>query len=83
MRNSTKLTLISRTFCHLCQDMENALTPLANEFGIAIEVMDVDADPRLEQRYNELVPVLLHDGKELCHYFLDIDGVRNYLTKLC
>ncbi len=76
-----KLTLISRTYCHLCHEMEAALAPLAGEFGVEIEVLDTDADPELEIRYNELVPVLLHEGKELCHYFLDHDKVRNYLRE--
>jgi hypothetical protein len=40
--------------------------------GIAFEVIDVDSDPALEERYGELVPVLTDStGKELCHYRLD------------
>lgn len=77
-----KLTLVSRTYCHLCHDMEVALAPLAAEFGAEIEVVDVDADPALEALYDELVPVLLHQGQELCHYFLDIAKVRDYLSEI-
>jgi thioredoxin reductase (NADPH) len=77
-----KLTLMSRTYCHLCHDMEVALAPLAAEFGIEVEVLDVDADPALEALYDELVPVLLHKGSELCHYFLDTAKVRDYLSKI-
>lgn len=77
-----KLTLMSRGYCHLCHDMEAALAPLAAEFGIEVEVLDVDADPALEALYNELVPVLLHEGNELCHYFLDAAKVRDYLSKI-
>ncbi len=82
MRRVEKLTLISRGYCHLCHDMEVALAPLASEFGVDIEVLDVDADPALEALYDELVPVLLHEGKELCHYFLDTAKVRDYLDKI-
>jgi hypothetical protein len=77
-----KLTLMSRGYCHLCHDMEVALAPLAAEFGVEVEVLDVDADPALEALYNELVPVLLHEGDELCHYFLDTAKVRDYLSKI-
>ncbi|UCV30167.1 glutaredoxin family protein [Ferribacterium limneticum] len=75
-----ELTLMSRGYCHLCHDMEVALAPLADEFGATVTVLDVDADPVLEARYDELVPVLLHGETELCHYFLDEAKVREYLA---
>jgi len=78
----TTLTLVSRHYCHLCQEMELALRPLAAEFGVDLEVVDVDADAALEARYDELVPVLLHDRLELCHYFLDVAKVRDYLSEI-
>jgi thioredoxin reductase (NADPH) len=34
-------------------------------------VIDVDEDPVLQSRYGERVPVLVADGKEVCHYHLD------------
>lgn len=77
---ATELTLLSRSYCHLCHDMEAALAPLATEFGAWVRVLDVDADPALEAKYDELVPVLLHGETELCHYFLDVPKVREYLA---
>ena len=56
-----------------------ALEVLRGEFSFALEVIDVDADPLLEAKYDELVPVLEADGRELCHYFLDVPKVREYL----
>ena len=78
----TKLTLMSRTYCHLCHEMEQALLPLTVEYGVELDVLDVDFSPELETRYNEWVPVLLHDGTELCHHFLDVAKVRDYLSKI-
>lgn len=77
-----ELILMSRAWCHLCHDMENALAPLAAEFGAGVSVLDVDADPELERRYDELVPVLLHGDRELCRYFLDEAKVREYLSEI-
>lgn len=74
------LTLLGRVYCHLCHDMEAALLPLADEFGAKVTVVDVDADPVLEAKYDELVPVLLHGEIELCHYFLDEAKTREYLA---
>jgi hypothetical protein len=74
------LTLLSRSYCHLCHDMELALVPLADEFGITVTVLDIDADSALVAKYDELVPVLLHGDTELCHYFLDEPKTREYLA---
>lgn len=75
-----ELTLLSRSYCHLCHDMEVALAPLAAEFDARVVVVDVDSFPELEARYDELVPVLLHGENELCHYFLDEPKTREYLA---
>jgi len=80
MTTVAPLTLYSRAWCHLCDDMRAALEPLLAEFGAQVEVIDVDSDPALEARYNELVPVLLCDGIELCHYRLDESRVREALA---
>ena len=77
-----ELTLYSRSYCHLCDDMAAALAPLRAEFGFGLCVVDVDADEALEKRYGELVPVLMHGETELCHYFLDPVAVRSYLEAL-
>ncbi|MDR1349621.1 MAG: glutaredoxin family protein [Zoogloeaceae bacterium] len=79
MTKARMLTLISRSYCHLCHEMEAALRPLLAECGVALEVLDADADPALA-RYDELVPVLLLGKMELCHYFLDEAAVRAALA---
>ena len=47
-----------------------------------LEVVDVDADPALEARYGELVPVLVGPEGELCHYHLDRAKVDDCLSKI-
>ena len=77
------LTLLSRAYCHLCDEMQAALAPLAARHGAKVVVIDVDAHPALEARYGERVPVLLagtpHAGVELCHYRLDAAAVLRAL----
>lgn len=78
-----RLTLYSRSYCHLCQDMLEALKAMQPEGGaFEIDVIDVDADPALVARFDELVPVLFGDlaAPELCHYFLDPEAVERYLA---
>jgi hypothetical protein len=87
--SALKLTLFSRSYCHLCDDMLAALTsllPECNVPGDVVEVIDVDADPLLVAQYDELVPVLVgqYAGQvpvQLCHYFLDKAAVASFLMK--
>ena len=81
-REGARLTLYGRSYCHLCEEMLAALEPLRREFGFGVELVDVDADAALEQRFGSLVPVLMHAGAELCHYRLDTAKVRAYLAKI-
>jgi glutaredoxin len=75
-----RLTLLGRAWCHLCDDMRNALTTLAAERPFELEVVDVDGDPELERRYGEDIPVLLAGGAELCRHRLDAPRVAEYLA---
>ncbi|WP_312551612.1 glutaredoxin family protein [Massilia sp.] len=77
-------TLYSRSWCHLCEDMLAALRKLeAPGRPFEVAVVDVDADPALVERFDELVPVLFGDlaEPELCHYFLDETAVRRYVER--
>ena len=78
------LTLLTRAYCHLCDDMRAALEPLLAGRDVTLVEIDVDTDPALESRYGELVPVLLlgdaATGTAICHYRLDSARVRAALA---
>ena len=78
-----KLTLLSRAYCHLCDEMRDALLPLVAAREIDVVVIDVDAEPELETTYGDRVPVLFLGvpgaGIELCHYHLDPPRVQRAL----
>jgi hypothetical protein len=80
----THFTLYSRSYCHLCDDMLAALNAMQNGARqFTVDVIDVDADPALVARFDELVPVLFGHlaAPELCHYFLDRAAVEAYLAR--
>ena len=52
------LTLLTRAYCHLCDEMLAAVRPLAAASGAILAVIDVDANPWLERLYGDRVPVL-------------------------
>ena len=70
-----RLTLLSRAYCHLCDDMRAAVAPIAEAHGATLSVIDVDADQTLEAVYGDRVPVLFlgapGSGVELAHYVCD------------
>ena len=77
-----KLTVLSRAYCHLCEDMIAALKQFQGRYQFEIEVIDVDSTPRLEEKWGDKVPVLLDGERELCHYHLDIEAVDARLARM-
>ena len=61
--------------------MLEALRGLQSHFRFEVMIIDVDSDPELERRHGESVPVLMHEGRELCHYRLELSNVTAYLSK--
>ena len=80
-----RLTLLSRAYCHLCDEMLSGLQPIARAHGAIVDVIDVDAPAHaaLEAAWGDRVPALFAGAPEggalLCHFRLDPDRVRAVL----
>ncbi len=70
----SRLTLVSRDGCHLCEVAEQTLDRVAAATGEAWTRLDVDADEALVAEYSDRVPVLLLDGRE--HGYWRVDEQR-------
>lgn len=84
MNAVVQFTLYTRSYCHLCDEMLEALQALSGEYPFSVELMDVDADEALVAQFDELVPVLFGrkdnaNAVQLCNYFLDEARVRGFL----
>lgn len=79
---SPRLTLISREYCHLCDEMRAALEQFRGRYDFEVDVVDVDRDPALEERWGDKVPVLLDGEREICRYFLDHAAVEARLRRM-
>ncbi len=75
------LTVYMRSYCHLCEAMLRELYPLQEQHGFELKIVDIDGDPVLEAGYGSLVPVLTHNDKEICHYFLDVSALQQYFRQ--
>ena len=58
------LTLYFREYCGPYA-MRDACVPYQQQHGFTPEVIDVDNDPALVERFDELVPVLMHGDTDL------------------
>lgn len=79
MQDARELVLYSRSYCHLCHDMESLVRGLLPEFGLTLRVVDVDDDPELASRYDESVPVLERQGLELAKWRTTEQELRDKL----
>jgi thiol-disulfide isomerase/thioredoxin len=80
--NAVRLTVYGRPWCHLCDEMAEALAPLAARHGAQVVKVDVDTDPVLEERYGLRIPVLAHGERELCGHRLDTAAIERYLASV-
>jgi len=66
-----QLTVYGHDYCSLCGVMLEALLPYQKSLGFDISWVDIEGDAALEQRFGELVPVLMAGETKICHYHLD------------
>lgn len=67
-REPVRVRLYTRQGCGLCQRAEAAVAALHR--GVVVEVIDVDTDADLVERFGVRVPVLEVDGTEVGAYEL-------------
>ena len=58
------------------------LRALQARFQFDLDIVDVDRDAALAQRYGDDVPVLAHAERELCRHRLATALVTDYLAKI-
>lgn len=76
------LTVLSRSYCHLCDDLIAALEEFRGRFSLSfhIDVIDIDTHTSLEALWGDMVPVLLDGEQQVCHYFFNEDAVVRVLS---
>ncbi len=89
MAHQAELTLITRQGCHLCEEASNDLARLLARFTelhpdkpYTVDVVDVDSDPVLRDKYSEEVPVLLLNGEQVSFFRIDVERVLAKLATL-
>jgi predicted thioredoxin/glutaredoxin len=57
-----RFQLLTRVDCHLCELMKEVVEEVLAAHGLTFTVEDVDSDSNWQDRFGEVVPVLLRDG---------------------
>ncbi len=76
------LQLVVREGCHLCDEFEDLLNHHSLRSQFELQRVVINRNPELEERYGTLVPVLLDEGKEICHYYLDENRLHESFSRV-
>lgn len=76
-----RVTLFTRTGCHLCVDARAVVDRVARDCGERWREVDVDDDPEDRAEYGDLVPVVLVDGVVHGYYTVDPAALRRALGR--
>lgn len=79
MTTPARFRLYTRRGCHLCERARGVAGRVAAAANITLDLLDVDSDPVLCERYDLRVPVLALGAQELDWPF-DAAAVRRLLT---
>ena len=71
---NARVTLYSRTGCHLCASAREVVARVCADLGESFDEIDVDADGDLADRFGDEVPVTFVDGRQ--HDFWRVDEAR-------
>jgi len=70
----TRITLIGKAGCHLCDAAREIVAKVAADLGVGWVEHDINEDPRLKEDYWDTIPVTLVDGRP--HDFWKVDEAR-------
>lgn len=76
----SEVTFYTRKACGLCDETLADLRALRDELGFDIVERDIDADPELRDRYNDIVPVVAVGGEVVARAPVDATALRAALA---
>ena len=69
-----RVTVYGKPGCHLCEDAVEVVARVCAELGTTYAEVDITADPDLQRRFGEQIPVTFVDGAQ--HDFWRVDERR-------
>lgn len=75
----SRVVVIGKPDCHLCEQAEEVVAQVCNDLGIQWQVLSIEDDPELADRYWESIPVVLVDGEHFSQWVVDASALRSCL----
>lgn len=69
-----RITVIGKPSCHLCDLAKEVVDRVDADLNVGVEVLSIDDDDALREKYWEQIPVILVDGRQ--HTFWRVDEAR-------
>lgn len=80
MGDATRVVVLTRAGCHLCDEALAVVGAECARAGEAWRAVDIDADPELRARWTDDVPVVLVDGAPVARWRVSAAALRAALT---
>ena len=77
---TSRITLITRPGCHLCDDARAVVSRVADDLGVTWQERSIDDDDALREQYWEQIPVTLVDGAPHDFWRVSEDRLRTALA---
>ena len=74
------VTLYTRAGCHLCEQARAVIDKARRRVVFDLQILDIDADAELKSRYNDDVPVIAIDGRDLFRWSVDEEALVSRLN---
>jgi glutaredoxin len=71
-----RITLLSRSGCHLCDEARSVIERVATDLGIGFEERDVTLSADDLAQYSEMIPVTFVDGVQHDFWRVNEDRLR-------
>lgn len=81
MPTTAPIVIYTRRECGLCDEAKEAVAPVANRRGVAVELVDIDRDPALRALYDTEVPVVFVHGRKAFKYRVDTAKLESLLDR--
>lgn len=77
---TARVILYTRAGCHLCDDALEVVAAACAASGSDYQLVDIDAQPELREKYGDKVPVVTVDGAMAGFWRIDKDVLTQALA---